>query len=74
MKRILYLSGKGFIDDIDVPDFLRRELPRCEIIVPKMSIEHHWIYPQKAIPYVYNLCEQLHPDLLIGIGLGGIMQ
>lgn len=71
MKRILYLSGKGFIDDIDVPDFLRREFPQCEIIVPKMSIEHHWIYPQEAIPYVYNLCEQLHPDLLIGIGLGG---
>ena len=55
MKRILYLSGKGFIDDIDVPDFLRREFPQCEIIVPKMSIEHHWIYPQEAIPYVYNL-------------------
>ena len=71
MKQIVYLSGMGFLAGIDVPNLLRREFPQCEVIAPKMPTENHRIFPQEVIPYVDNLCKKLHPDLIIGIGLGG---
>lgn len=71
MKKIMCLPGHGFLDDFDMPDLLKYEFSQCEIIVPELFKENQWIYPQEAIPYISKLCEQLHPDLIVGIGLGG---
>ena len=71
MKKIMCLPGHGFLDDFDISDLLEHEFSQCEIIVPGLFKENQWIYPQEAIPYISKLCEQLRPDLIIGIGLGG---
>ncbi len=71
MKKIMCLPGHGFLDDSDISDLLEHEFSQCEIIVPGLFKENQWIYPQEAIPYISKLCEQLRPDLIIGIGLGG---
>ena len=71
MKKIMCLPGHGFLENCDIPDLLKNEFSQCEIIVPGLFKENQWIYPQEAIPYISKLCEQLHPDLIIGIGLGG---
>ena len=71
MKKILCLSGHGFLEGIDMSELLKREFSQCEIIVPELFKRHQWLYPQDAIPYISDLCDQLCPDLIIGIGLGG---
>lgn len=71
MKKIMCLPGHGFLDDFDMPELLKREFSQCEIIVPEMFKRHQWFYPQDAIPCISDLCDQLRPDLIVGIGLGG---
>ena len=64
-KTILLLQGYGQMDNI--LDSIKACFPHDNIIVPQIEGN-----PDEDLPYIRLLCQEHHPDLIIGVELGGM--
>ena len=64
-KTILLLQGYGQMDNIS--DSLKVCFPHNNVIVPQIKSN-----PDEDLPYIRLLCQELHPDLVVGVELGGM--
>ena len=64
-KTILLLQDGQQMDNIS--DSLKTSFPHDNVIVPKVKCN-----PDEDLPYIRLLCQELHPDLVIGVELGAM--
>ena len=66
-KKIIYFHGFGSSGASGTVETLRNLLPDAEIIAPDILVD-----PFEALPFLKALCEDEHPDLVIGTSMGGM--
>lgn len=66
-KKIMYVHGFGSSAQSGTVKRLREVFPRTEIIAYDLPIE-----PHEAMALLGDVCEQEHPDLIIGTSMGGM--
>ena len=66
-KKIIYFHGFGSSGASGTVETLRNLLPDAEIIAPDIPVD-----PFEALPFLKALCEDEHPDLVIGTSMGGM--
>ena len=64
-KTILLLQDNRLMDNIS--DSIKVCFPHDNVIEPQIECN-----PDKDLPYIRLLCQQHHPDLVIGVELGGM--
>ena len=64
-KTILLLQDNRLMDNIS--DSIKACFPHDNVIEPQIECN-----PDKDLPYIRLLCQQHHPDLVIGVELGGM--
>ena len=66
MTRILFIHGLASSGTYKTADTLRILLKPCEVIAPDVPIE-----PVEALTMLKGICSEQHPDLIVGLSLGG---
>jgi len=64
--KILFIHGLASSGAYKMASSLRILLKPCEVIAPDVPIE-----PDKALALLQGICREQHPDLVIGLSLGG---
>ena len=64
--RILFIHGLASSGAYKTANTLRTLLRPCEVVAPDVPIE-----PDKALELLRDICDQEHPDLIVGLSLGG---
>ena len=67
-KKILYVHGFASSGQSGTVTLLRTLLPSATVIAPDLPI-----MPEEAMALLNNICEEEHPDLIIGSSMGGMM-
>ena len=62
---ILYLHGYGSSGQSSTVEFLKKALPNDHITAPDIPVD-----PAEALPYLRNLCDDEHFDIIIGTSMG----
>ena len=65
--KIIYFHGFASSGATGTAESLRRMLPEVQVISPDIPVD-----PSEALPYLRRLCEQEHPDLIIGTSMGAM--
>ncbi len=66
-KKILYVHGFGSSGQSGTVTRIREVLPQAMVIAPDLPI-----HPEEAMALLHKVCEQEHPDLIIGTSMGGM--
>lgn len=66
-KKILYVHGFGSSGQSGTVTRIREVLPQATVIAPDLPI-----HPEEAMALLHEVCEQEHPDLIIGTSMGGM--
>ena len=66
-KTLLYCHGFGSSGQSGTVTRLRTVMPQTKVIAPDLPVD-----PHEAIALLHTLCEQEHPDLIIGTSMGGM--
>lgn len=66
-KNILYVHGFGSSGQSGTVTRIREVLPQATVIAPDLPI-----HPEEAMALLHKVCEQEHPDLIIGTSMGGM--
>ena len=66
-KKILYVHGFGSSGQSGTVTRIREVLPQATVIAPDLPI-----HPEEAMALLHKVCEQEHPDLIIGTSMGGM--
>ena len=66
-KTVLYVHGFGSSGQSGTVTRLCQVLPGVEVIAPDLPI-----HPQEAMDLLNKVCEEKHPDLIIGTSMGGM--
>jgi len=64
--RILFIHGLASSGRYKMADQLRILIKGAEVLSPDVPAE-----PEKALPFLQKLCQEYHPDLIVGHSLGG---
>ena len=64
-KTILLLQGHGLMDNIS--DRVKAYFPHDNVLVPQIKCN-----PDEDLPYIRLLCQEHHPELVVGVELGGM--
>jgi hypothetical protein len=66
-KKILYVHGFGSSGQSGTVTRIREVLPQATVIAPDLPI-----HPEEAMALLHEVCEQEHPNLIIGTSMGGM--
>lgn len=66
-EKIIYFHGFASSGASGTAQLLRRVLPEYEIIAPDIPLD-----PREALPFLKQLCEEVHPCLVVGTSMGGM--
>lgn len=66
-KKVLYVHGFASSGQSGTAANLRVLMHQCEVICPDIPI-----HPTEAIEMLRTLCDEQHPDLIIGTSMGGM--
>ncbi len=66
-KKILYVHGFCSSGQSGTVTRIREVLPQATVIAPDLPI-----HPEEAMALLHKVCEQEHPDLIIGTSMGGM--
>ena len=66
-KKILYVHGFGSSGQSGTVTRIREVLPQATVIAPDLPV-----HPEEAMALLHKVCEQEHPDLIIGTSMGGM--
>lgn len=66
MTKILFIHGLASSGAYKTADTLRILFKPCEVIAPDVPIE-----PDNALEMLHSVCNELNPDLIVGLSLGG---
>ncbi len=66
-KKVMYVHGFGSSAQTGTVTRLRKVLPNATIIAEDMPL-----HPQEALDLLRRLCDDEHPDLIIGTSMGGM--
>lgn len=66
-KTLLYCHGFGSSGQSGTVTRLRTVMPETRVIAPDLPVN-----PHEAIALLHTICEQAHPDLIIGTSMGGM--
>lgn len=66
-KKILYVHGFGSSGQSGTVTRIREVLPQATVIAPDLPI-----HPEESMALLHEVCEQEHPDLIIGTSMGGM--
>ena len=66
-KKILYVHGFASSGQSGTVTRLRTVFPNANVIAPDLPI-----HPEEALSLLYKVCEEEHPDLIIGTSMGGM--
>lgn len=66
-KTILYVHGFGSSGQSGTVTRLQQVLPQARVVAPDLPI-----HPSDALQLLRSVCEQEHPDLIIGTSMGGM--
>lgn len=64
--RILFIHGLASSGAYKMASSLRILLKPCEVIAPDVPID-----PREALEMLQGICDREHPDLVVGLSLGG---
>lgn len=67
MKKILFLHGLGSSGATQTAEYLRKKLPKVEVVSPDIPL-----HPHKAMRFLNKLCYDLRPDVIIGTSMGAM--
>ena len=67
-KKILYVHGFASSGQSGTVTLLRTLLPSATVIAPDIPI-----HPAEAMDMLHSVCNDEHPDLIIGTSMGGMM-
>ena len=66
-KTVLYCHGFASSGQSGTVARLREVMPQAKVIAPDLPV-----HPAEAIALLRDICEQEHPDLIIGTSMGGM--
>ena len=66
-KTIVYLHGFGSSGLSSTVEYLRKQLPTCNVLAPDIPVN-----PAEALPFLQKLCLNCCPDLIIGTSMGAM--
>ena len=66
-KTLLYCHGFGSSGQSGTVTRLRTVMPQAKVIAPDLPID-----PHEAITLLHRICNEEHPDLIIGTSMGGM--
>ena len=66
-KTLLYCHGFGSSGQSGTVTRLRTVMPQAKVIAPDLPID-----PHEAIALLHRICNEEHPDLIIGTSMGGM--
>ncbi|MBQ9186834.1 MAG: esterase [Prevotella sp.] len=66
-KTILYCHGFASSGQSGTVKRLREVMPQARVVAPDLPV-----HPHEAIALLHAVCEQEHPDLIIGTSMGGM--
>lgn len=66
-KKIMYVHGFGSSAQSGTVKLLRQLMPNAEVVAKDMPI-----HPEEALALLHRMCEQEHPDLIIGSSMGAM--
>jgi predicted esterase YcpF (UPF0227 family) len=66
-KTVLYCHGFGSSGQSGTVTRLRTVMPQAKVIAPDLPID-----PHEAIALLHRICNEEHPDLIIGTSMGGM--
>ena len=66
-KTVLYCHGFASSGQSGTVARLREVMPQAKVIAPDLPI-----HPAEAIALLRDICQQEHPDLIIGTSMGGM--
>ncbi len=66
-KKIMYVHGFASSGQSGTVSRLRTVFPHATVIAPDLPI-----HPQEALDLLHRLCEDEHPDLILGTSMGGM--
>ena len=66
-KTLLYCHGFGSSGQSGTVTRLRTVMPQAKVIAPDLPID-----PHEAIALLHRICDEEHPDLIIGTSMGGM--
>ena len=66
-KKILYVHGFGSSGQSGTVTRIREVLPQATVIAPDLPV-----HPEEAMALLHEVCEQEHPNLIIGTSMGGM--
>lgn len=67
-KTILYVHGFASSGQTGTVTTIQQHLPNAHIIAPDLPL-----HPAEAIQHLHTICQQHHPDLIIGTSMGGML-
>lgn len=66
-KKIMYVHGFGSSGQSGTVSRIRKVLPHSIVIAPDLPV-----HPQEALDLLRQICNEEHPDLIIGTSMGGM--
>ena len=66
-KKVMYVHGFGSSAQTGTVSRLRTVMCNATVIAEDMPL-----HPQEAIELLHRMCEEEHPDLIIGTSMGGM--
>jgi len=66
-KTLLYCHGFGSSGQSGTVTRLRTVMPNAKVIAPDLPVD-----PHEAIALLHRICDEEHPDLIIGTSMGGM--
>ena len=66
-KTLLYCHGFGSSGQSGTVTRLRTVMPQARVIAPDLPVD-----PHEAIALLHRICDEEHPDLIIGTSMGGM--
>lgn len=66
MMKVLFIHGLASSGAYKTADTLRHLLKPCEVLSPDVPID-----PDEALALLRGICAAEHPDLIVGLSLGG---
>ena len=64
--KVLFIHGLASSGAYKTATSLHHLLKPCEVIAPDVPIE-----PEEALQMLHGICDKEHPDLIVGLSLGG---
>lgn len=65
--KILYFHGYASSGASGTVELLRKAFPDDEVVAPDIPVD-----PVEALPFLRALCEEQHPDVIIGTSMGAM--